>query len=501
MNLYEYNSKKRIFIQVLLSTFLVINLLPIPSASGAIKAGSKCKKVGQTSLASGVKYNCVKRANKLVWSKSDPKKISENKFEYVSACDIDPNSPAEWRDLEIFLSKITCTSFYKFVPYVLPSTKPNTILSNSSELLDIAECKIEQPSGQYYPWRGFVNTNNSQMYDYFKKYASPRPVMTIQLMPISWPDLPYSGSPKMDYGRYLTFLKSYVENISDVPTSVSIRIPDSYFTMPNSIDFYSDISEHGQPTPNRKIFWNDAIKATDTGIDYSGVTLAILVVAPNTPIDKFGSNPDGNGVSREGDIPHILSLPPLNTKVIHRNSLFSTPQMMIHELSHAGLDMGDYYNTGIWSHVGVGRFDPLGWDKYISGFYSDSQVYCVSPESNSTHWIVPSAVNGAYKKLVVVPLSKQKVLIAESMRSAGYKYKLPKDNQGVLIYTVDVSVTNHGDGTDVYRAQFKTSNKRGQEDTKYDAPLKQGESSIVGGVKISVVESGEYGDVIKVSKS
>ena len=75
MNLYEYYSKKRIFIQVLLSTFLVINLLPIPSASGAIKAGSKCKKVGQTSLASGVKYNCVKRANKLVWASQIRKKL------------------------------------------------------------------------------------------------------------------------------------------------------------------------------------------------------------------------------------------------------------------------------------------------------------------------------------------------------------------------------------------------------------------------------------------
>ncbi|MFM7982506.1 MAG: hypothetical protein ACKPKO_24610, partial [Candidatus Fonsibacter sp.] len=85
------------------------------------------------------------------------------------------------------------------------------------------------------------------MSDYFKKYASPRPVMTIQLIPISWPDLPYTGSPKIDYGRYITFLKSYVENISDVPTNVNIRIPDSYFNMPNSIDFYSDISEHGQP--------------------------------------------------------------------------------------------------------------------------------------------------------------------------------------------------------------------------------------------------------------
>lgn len=501
MNFYEHNSKKRIFILILLSAFLVINLLPTPSASGAIKEGSRCKKLGQSFLASGEKYSCVKRVNKLVWSKSDSKKIDKNEFEYVSVCDIDPNSPAEWRDLEKYFSKITCTSFYKFVPYVLPSTKPNAILSNSSELLDISECKIEQPSGQFYPWRGFANSNNSQMYDYFRKYASPRPSMKIQLIPISWPNLPYSGSPKTDYGRYITFLKSYVENISDVPTNVNISIPDTYFTMPNAIDFYSDISEHGQPTPNRKIFWNDAIKASDSGIDYSGVTLAILVVTPNTPIDKFASNPDGNGVSSEGEIPHILSLPPLNTKFVHRNSLFSTPQMMIHELSHAGLDMGDYYNTGIWSHVGVGRFDHLGWDKYISGFYSDSQVYCVSPEFNSTHWIVPSAANGPYKKLVIIPLSKQKVLIAESMRSAGYKYKLPKENQGVLVYSVDVSVTAHGEGTDVYRPQFKTTNKRGQEDVKYDAPLKQGESAIVSGVKILVVESGEFGDVIKISKS
>ena len=88
------------------------------------------------------------------------------------------------------------------------------------------------------------------------------------------------------------------------------------------------------------------------------------------------------------------------------------------------------------------------------------------------------------------------------MRSAGYKYKLPKENQGVLIYTVDVSVTTHGEGTDVYRPQYKSwTHKAPKDDVKYDAPLKQGESSIVGGVKISVVESGEYGDVIKVSKS
>ncbi len=475
--------------------------VPMVAAHSLIKIGSKCPKIGERFEENSKNFICVKSGKKLVWNEVIGKKTKQVKNNFISACDIDPNSPDDWREIENFLSKITCTSFYKFVPYDLPSSKPKTLLSSDNNFLNIESCKIKQPSGQFYPWRGFASTDDPQLFDYFQKYASPRPKMNIQLIPISWPDIPYQGDPRKDYGRYVNFLKDYVENISDVPTNVKISAPEKYFQMPKPIDFYSDINEHGKPTPSRSVFWSDAIKASDEGIDFTNVTVAILVVTPNTPIEKFGSNPDGYGTSREGEIRHILSLPPLNTKVIHRNSLFSTPQMMIHELSHAGLDMGDYYNTGIWSHVGVGRFDHLGWDKYISGFFSDSQVFCVSPESSSTHWIVPSAAKGELKKLIVVPISKTKVIVIESMRSAGYKYKLPRENQGVLIYSVDVSITSHGEGTDVYRAQYKTSTKKGQEDVKYDAPLKQGESAMIQGIKISVVESGDFGDVVNVSKA
>jgi len=492
------NVRSKYLSVILVLTF--IHLLYIPHGNAAIKLGENCKKVGQIIKISDQSFTCTQKSNKLIWVKSTIQKPFQKQIEFTSVCDIDPYTPLEWREIEKYLSQITCPSFYKFVPYSMPSTQPSTALSGNESLLSIESCKITQPTGQFYPWRGFADSNDSQMLNYFKKYSSPRPIMSIQLIPIGWPDIPYSGSPKVDYGRYIDFLKSYIENISDVPTEVKYSIPDRYFQMPNPLDFYKDIAEHGKPTPQRATFWQDAIKVSDSSIDFSSTTVAILVVTPNTPIDKFGSNPDGNGISNEGDIPHILSLPPLNTKVIHRNSLFATPQMMIHELTHAGLDMGDYYNTGIWSHVGVGRFDPLGWDKYISGFWSDSQIFCVSPEAKSTHWIVPSSVKGQFKKLIVVPLSKNKVLVAESIRSAGYKYKLPKINQGVLVYSVDVTITSHGDGTDVYRAQFKTTDKRGQEDLKYDAPLKKGESVLVKDVKISVIETGDFGDVVKVEK-
>lgn len=500
MQIRQFSAKFYSRYFVLLIILTSVNFTSIPYGNAAIKLGENCKKIGQTVQVSNQSFTCIKKSNKLVWSKSSIQKPIQKQAEFTSVCDLDPNSPSEWREIEKHLSQITCPSFYKFIPYSLPNSQPSSALSGDDSLLSIESCKILQPSGQFYPWRGFVDSSNSQMVNYFKKYSSPRPIMKIQLIPISWPGLLYSGTPKADYGRYIDFLKSYVENISDVPTEVKTSIPDRYFQMPNSLDFYNDIAEHGKPTPQRSIFWQDAIKVSDSEIDFSSTTVAILVVTPNTPIEKFGSNPDGNGMSSEGEIPHILSLPPLNTKVVHRNSIFATPQMLIHELTHAGLDMGDYYNTGIWSHVGVGRFDPLGWDKYISGFWSDSQIHCVSPEVKSTHWIVPSSAKGPYKKLIVIPVSKNKVLVAESIRSAGYKYKLPKSSQGVLVYSVDVSITSHGDGTDVYRAQSRTTDKRGQEDLKYDAPLKKGESAVVKSVKISVLESGDFGDVVKIEK-
>ncbi len=58
--------RKRIL--VLLIVTLIAALLG-PMATAAIKPGTTCKKVGQTSTSVGVKYTCVKSGKKLVWNK------------------------------------------------------------------------------------------------------------------------------------------------------------------------------------------------------------------------------------------------------------------------------------------------------------------------------------------------------------------------------------------------------------------------------------------------
>ena len=58
---------KRFWIIISIAIFLSTTFL-VP-ASGATKAGTICKKLGQTSTSSGYKYTCIKSGKKLVWDR------------------------------------------------------------------------------------------------------------------------------------------------------------------------------------------------------------------------------------------------------------------------------------------------------------------------------------------------------------------------------------------------------------------------------------------------
>ena len=60
---------------VLLTVTLTAALLG-PMATAAVKPGTTCKKAGQTSTSSGIKYTCVKSGKKLVWNKGVTVKVA-----------------------------------------------------------------------------------------------------------------------------------------------------------------------------------------------------------------------------------------------------------------------------------------------------------------------------------------------------------------------------------------------------------------------------------------
>ena len=127
-------------------------------------------------------------------------------------------------------------------------------------------------------------------------------------------------------------------------------------------------------------------------------------------------------------------------------------------------------------------------------------------DESGTYWIVPSTYQSTANKLIVIPVSANQVVIIESMRAGGLSYKMPKWMEGVLVYGVDNTTRDHHTGTFVLRPANRkilspTLKSLNREFINSDVALKEGEFVTFQNIKISVVESGTFGDVIKVEKA
>jgi hypothetical protein len=125
-------------------------------------------------------------------------------------------------------------------------------------------------------------------------------------------------------------------------------------------------------------------------------------------------------------------------------------------------------------------------------------VQCKSDLTTSTHWIAPSTVQTTESKAVVIPISPTKVVAIESLRPGGLFYKHPVQSQGVIAYEIDLTKSEHGYGMKLSLPIGRTIER--SELFMASAPLKQGESTLNNGYKITVVESGSFGDVVKVER-
>jgi hypothetical protein len=106
-----------------------------------------------------------------------------------------------------------------------------------------------------------------------------------------------------------------------------------------------------------------------------------------------------------------------------------------------------------------------------------------------------------FEKLLVIPLSATSGIVVESRRSTGYNYKYPIASEGALVYTVDTTDSRFGYGVYVKPPAQRANNRFGNGFSRGDAALKKGEFVIVSGVKISILNSGDFGDIVKVESA
>jgi hypothetical protein len=216
-------------------------------------------------------------------------------------------------------------------------------------------------------------------------------------------------------------------------------------------------------------------------------------------------------MTNEGMLERITSVAP-DTTPLGENRMFANlnhPIWWAHEFLHIGLNLDDHYGdgtstfgkhgTGMWTMMSTGQTDLSTWEKWLMGMLDDRQVRCASATKASTHWLAPTTYRTQNEKLLVIPLSTSKAIVVESMRAAGLNYRLPKESEGALVFVLDTSLTQHGFGLEL---QLPTArpNPNAKPFFLSEAPFKINESIIIEGIKITVIESGDFGDVIKVEK-
>jgi hypothetical protein len=183
----------------------------------------------------------------------------------------------------------------------------------------------------------------------------------------------------------------------------------------------------------------------------------------------------------------------------------ATWKWMAHETGHAfGWYDEDYQHKsaslGSWGLMSQSWTNDVieqnAWDRYLQGWLEESQVGCTSKTSLTTaqeFTINALSLNNGEQKSVMIPLSDSKILVAESRRASTLD-NFSRTKEGLLVYTVDMTIGQLGGGYVTIRRPGSTSPEF------LDAALQQGDSVTIDGVTITVTKSGLSSDSISVSR-
>ena len=519
-------------------------VLVASNSYAAVKAGSPCSKAGIKSVSAGKTYSCVKSGKKLVWDKGvlipvakpapDPTtsasaapvakpevvKVDFSKSfstdqgyytDFTDPCQFDNKLTGQLAQIQQYFWNINrCAGQVRVNKYTLGDTRPGTSYDSKSLFSNTAPCKLVTPSNSRSNLG--ITTADSGRNQWIANLKYPSPNTVIQLVPIYAEDTAEpKNSPSEDYLVYMNFLKEWIEYSSDFGSNVEIRIPSQYIKFPQKVGDFKLLHTENRDTPNHVSFNKSVVSAVDDSIDFKGANIAIVVPPAGTDAGVLGQSAIGSLNTKEGIVGVAMSEYGL-TAARPNASTYSGlghPFFWAHEMMHAGYGLDDHYGdsqqnlTGEYGMGWLTLMTPYGgdfttWEKWILGFIQDSQIQCVSGSSSSTHWIAPSTVKTTESKAIVIPLSATKAIVVETLRPGGLYYKIPKETQGALVYVVDLLDTGHGMGMKLSLPVGRNVNNKPFFMASY--PLKLGDSTVTNGYKITIVESGTFGDVVKVEK-
>jgi M6 family metalloprotease-like protein len=413
--------------------------------SAAVKTGAKCSKTGISSVASNKTFTCIKSGKKLVWDKGIP-------------------------------------IFYG----------PKSNLSDPAQFAELDKCRIRH-----------INPHATSMVAGFPvvdRRVDLVKGLKAQIIGVDFPDKS-AAVPNVKSSRqyFINETERFWRDQSTVPLRFEWNWKEDWIRMPNPIKSYDLGGSFFEGKFRDEPYWSfvrNIISIADKTVDFTGINFIFIVFPDGIKDDEIGSflvHTQGTYSTSEGSVYNLILA----------GGTYADLPTYIHEFGHGlGLtDIRDVITVGD-QRSGEMYFDAMNnrvfpellvWHRFLLGFLENQQIHCVTSQLESTHLIAPVAMRTNKLKGVVMPLSSTTGLIVEVRRPLGWDqglsipsftaYGVPgKDLVGTVVYTLDTSVEYRRNPLKVVKV------------------LRLGESITTNGHKISVIESGTFGDVVKVEK-
>jgi len=384
-----------------------------------------------------------------------------------------------------------------YVQPAVPTSKPVTEISNSKPFDNLASCRLLDGDPQL--------TNMTIGFPIPNGRVNLTKKSVIQILPVSFSDIPASTNPLADYDNGISTMKDFWERQSFIGTEIEFRSPTTYKELPKPVLSYElSSSLFGFQSQKYFEFVSYVITQYENEINFSNVDVVVVVVPLETTDQQIGTwvvDTQSTFRTNEGII--------YNYMLTGNGDSKNGSSAWVHEFGHAlGLtDMRfvDSINSSIQRPEGLGVFDIMGsgsaapetllWSRFLIDILAPNQVLCISQPGTSSHWIRPLAQRDTGLKGLIIPTGIYTAITIESRRSYGYDSFLSPRDQGVLVYTVDTRIPYKRSPMQIIAPSRSTDRE-----WYTDSALKAGESVSTQGWKISVVESGDFGDVVKVEK-
>ena len=416
------------------------------TANAAVKAGTTCKTVGTTAIASGKTYTCIKSGNKLVWNKGEK---------------------------------------------VVSNSSPTPV----SEPSNITDCKLPVADG-----RGDVSIGGWPRID--ERLKSTGDVIATVVM-VDFPDAPATMSPSDAFARISPSADVFKE-MSYGKLNYTFKPQLKWYRMSKQS---SDYVAGGWTFIKHRDYISEAAKLADTDVDFSKTDSLIILANPDAKgmgysgpafaaIRKSGLTLDGkyisNGATSAYDLNNWKSIW-LNHEVTHTLGLVD---LYAFTQSNSANRYDNFRYTGEFSYMGLSSYESnapslFAFERWNLGWINDSQIKCLK-DPKSTELISPVQTPDGVKA-VVVPISRTKAVVIESRRAIGIDKNIVKS--GALVYVVDSSIQSGQGPIRVFPSDVSS-------DPRYlKAPRGLGESVTVEGVTIKVIKSENSGDTVEITKS